>query len=128
VDAGDMKNHLSDLAIALAAFTSDLGTDLDSTTIVTMSEFGRRVQQNASGGTDHGHGGAVLVIGGGVSGGVHGAWNGLAAGNLDDGDVPGLNDYRDVLTEVVTKRLDLSVGSMATVFPDWTPTAVGVMA
>ena len=67
VDGGDMKQHLGDLAAALAAFTADLGSDLlDDTTIVTMSEFGRRVEENASGGTDHGHGGAVLVIGGGV--------------------------------------------------------------
>jgi uncharacterized protein (DUF1501 family) len=128
VDSGDMKQHLGDLATALAAFTADLGSELDNTTIVTMSEFGRRVEQNASGGTDHGHGGAVLVIGGGVQGGVHGTWNGLGSQYLDQGDVPGLNDYRDVLSEVVTKRLDLSTGSMASVFPDWKPTALGVMA
>jgi uncharacterized protein (DUF1501 family) len=128
VTKGDMMQHLGDLAVALAAFTKDLGSDLDSTTIVTMSEFGRRVEQNASGGTDHGHGGAVLVIGGGVQPGVHGTWNGLADDMLDQGDVPGWNDYRDVLTEVVTKRLDLSVGSMASVFPGWTSSPIGVMA
>ncbi len=128
VDAGDMKRNLGDLATALAAFTTDIGTDLDSTTIVTMSEFGRRVEQNASGGTDHGHGGVVLAIGGGVVGGVHGTWNGLDPSMLDQGDVPGWNDYRDVLTEVVTNRLNLSTGSMASVFPDWTPNAIGVMA
>ncbi|MCU1471890.1 MAG: hypothetical protein JWQ39_3039 [Glaciihabitans sp.] len=128
VDSGDMKRNLGDLATALAAFTTDIGTDLDSTTIVTMSEFGRRVEQNASGGTDHGHGGVVLAIGGGVVGGVHGTWNGLDPGMLDQGDVPGWNDYRDVLTEVVTKRLNLSTGSMASVFPGWTPNAIGVMA
>ncbi|NEM90720.1 DUF1501 domain-containing protein [Galbitalea soli] len=128
VDAGDMRRHLGDLATALAAFTSDLGTALDSTTIVAMSEFGRRVEQNASGGTDHGHGGAVLVLGGGVSAGVHGTWLGLDPTLLDQGDVPGWNDYRDVLSDVVTKRLGLSTGSMGTVFPGWTPTPVGIMA
>ena len=104
--------------------------DLDSTTIVTMSEFGRRVEQNASGGTDHGHGGAVLVIGGGVSGGVKGRWDGLSDLSVanDEGDVPGWNDYRDILTEVVTKRLDISQGAMASVFPAWSPSAIGVMA
>lgn len=127
---GDMKRHLGDLATALDAFTRDIGSNLDSTTIVTMSEFGRRVEQNASGGTDHGHGGAVLVIGGGVNSGVHGRWEGLSAGVLDpdNGDVPGWNDYRDVLTEVVTSRLGLSGGDMATVFPSWSPTPVGVMS
>ncbi|MGN6501482.1 MAG: DUF1501 domain-containing protein [Pseudolysinimonas sp.] len=130
VDNGDMKRQLDDLAACLKAFTDDLGADLDTTTIVTMSEFGRRVEQNASGGTDHGHGGAVLVIGGGVSGGVKGRWDGLSDENLanDEGDVPGWNDYRDILTEVVTKRLDISQGAMADVFPAWSPTAIGVMA
>ncbi|CAN5435234.1 DUF1501 domain-containing protein [soil metagenome] len=130
VDDGDMKKQLDELASCLKAFTDDLGSDLDSTTIVTMSEFGRRVEQNASGGTDHGHGGAVLVIGGGVSGGVKGRWDGLSEANLanDEGDVPGWNDYRDILTEVVTKRLDISQGAMASVFPAWSPTLIGVMA
>lgn len=128
VDSGDMQRHLGDLAKALAAFTSDITSHLESTTIVTMSEFGRRVEQNASGGTDHGHGNAVLVMGGGVRGGVHGTWNGLSPELLEQGDVPGWNDYRDILTEVVTKRLNISAGSMSSVFPDWRPTPVGVMA
>jgi uncharacterized protein (DUF1501 family) len=128
VDNGNMKQHLADLASALAAFTDDLGSDLlDTTTIVTMSEFGRRVEENASGGTDHGHGGAVLVVGGGVQGGVHGRWDGLGH-RTSLGDVPGSNDYRDVLTEVVSKRLSLSAGKLKKVFPGWKPSAVGVMA
>ncbi|WP_375388515.1 DUF1501 domain-containing protein, partial [uncultured Amnibacterium sp.] len=128
VDSGDMMRHLGDLATALAAFTADLGSALlDDTTIVTMSEFGRRVEENASGGTDHGHGGAVLVIGGGVQAGVHGTWKGLAVPTVE-GDVPGWNDYRDVLTEVVSKRLSISTGRLAGVFPGWKPTALGVMA
>jgi uncharacterized protein (DUF1501 family) len=128
VDDGDMKRHLGDLAEALAAFTADLGSALlDETTIVTMSEFGRRVEENASGGTDHGHGGAVLVIGGGVQPGVHGAWGGLGQ-ITTEGDVPGWNDYRDVLSEVVVKRVGLSAGKVGEVFPGWRPTPVGVMA
>ena len=126
VEQGDMMRHLGDLAAALASFTTDIGSALDATTIVTMSEFGRRVEENASGGTDHGHGGAVLVIGGGVQPGVHGTWNGLGA--LDDGDVPGWNDYRDVLTEVVSKRISLTTGTMNDVFPGWKASPVGVMA
>jgi len=128
VDNGDMKRHLGDLASALAAFAADLGSDLlDDTTIVTMSEFGRRVEENASGGTDHGHGGAVLVIGGGVQGGVHGRWDGLAH-RTSLGDVPGSNDYRDVLSEVVSKRLNLSAGKLKHVFPGWKAKPVGIVA
>ncbi|GAA4738695.1 DUF1501 domain-containing protein [Amnibacterium soli] len=127
-DSGDMQRHLGDLAKALAAFTEDLGSDvLDGTTIVTMSEFGRRVEENASGGTDHGHGGAVLVIGGGVRPGVHGVWKRLSH-RTTLGDVPGWNDYRDVLTEVVSKRLSLSAGKLKHVFPGWRATPVGVVA
>ena len=44
------------------------------------------------------------------------------------GDVPGWNDYRDVLTEVVSKRLNISQGAMSNVFPAWTPAPIGVMA
>jgi uncharacterized protein (DUF1501 family) len=130
VDDGDMKKQLDELATCLKAFTDDLGGSLDTTTIVTMSEFGRRVEQNASGGTDHGHGGAVLVIGGGVSGGVKGRWDGLSDANLanDEGDIPGWNDYRDILTEVVTTRLNISSGAMSSVFPSWTASPIGVMA
>lgn len=126
--AGDIMRHLGDLSEALAAFTTDIGSALDTTTIVTMSEFGRRVEENSSGGTDHGHGGAVLVIGGGVSAGVHGTWNGLSDDALEYGDVRGLNDYRDVLSEIVTKRLDLTPGAISGVFPDWHAQPVGVMA
>jgi len=125
---GDIMRHLGDLSEALAAFTTDIGPALNNTTIVTMSEFGRRVEENASGGTDHGHGGAVLVIGGGVNAGVHGTWNGLAADALEQGDVRGLNDYRDVLSEIVTKRLDLTPGAISGVFPGWKAEPVGVMA
>lgn len=128
VDSGDMKQQLGDLAAGLAAFTADIGSDLlDDTTIVTMSEFGRRLEENASGGTDHGHGNAVLVIGGGVAPGVHGVWNGLARPTVE-GDIPGWNDYRDVLTEVVSKRITLTNGTMRDVFPKWKASPVGVMA
>lgn len=127
-ESGDMMRHLGDLATALAAFTADLGSALlDRTTIVTMSEFGRRVEENASGGTDHGHGGAVLVVGGGVQAGVHGTWKGLEQ-RTTLGDIPGWNDYRDVLTEVVSKRLNLSTGKLKSVFPGWRPSSLGVMA
>lgn len=128
LDWGDMVRQVGALASALAAFITDLGPLLDTTTVVTMSEFGRRVQKNASGGADHGHGGVSLVLGGGVSGGVKGRWLGLAPSVLDQGDVPGTNDYRDVLGEVVGRRLGLSDGQLATVFPGWSRTPLGVMA
>jgi uncharacterized protein (DUF1501 family) len=128
VDGGDMTNSLKTVATALAALTADLGPELDNTTVVTMSEFGRRVGQNANSGVDHGHGGVALVLGGGVKGGVHGRWEGLSAKVLDQGDVPGTNDYRDLLSEIVMSRLGLSQAQAEKVFPGWKPSALGVMA
>jgi hypothetical protein len=59
-------------------------------TVLTLSEFGRRAQENGSGGVDHGFGNAVLVLGAGVVGArVHGRWPGLSAGALDHGDLAG---------------------------------------
>jgi uncharacterized protein (DUF1501 family) len=125
VDAGDMKNHLSDVSNALGAFATDLGPALDTTTIVTMTEFGRRAQENGNAGTDHGHGGVMLVLGGGLNGGkVHGAWPGLAAGALDQGDLAGANDYRDVLGELLSARF--GVTNAGAVFPGHTAKKIGV--
>jgi uncharacterized protein (DUF1501 family) len=129
VDGGAMKTQLTMLGGSLAAFTQDLGARLDQVTVVVVTEFGRRVEQNANAGTDHGHGAAVLLLGGGVAGGtVHGSWQELHADVLDRGDVPGWTDYRDVLAEVATARLGIDAGAVATVFPGHRPQTVGVMA
>lgn len=113
-DSGWMFRQLTDLAQALAAFYTDLG-GMPNVTLVTMSEFGRRVAENASGGVDHGHGNVCLLMGGGVIGGrVYGRWPGLSAANLVAGDLAGTTDYRTVLAEVLEKRAKLST---AAVFP-----------
>ncbi len=81
VDGGWMRDHLTELSGALSAFATDLGTRMSDVTLITLTEFGRRVEENGSGGTDHGHGQVVLAMGGGVVGGkVHGSWPGLAPG------------------------------------------------
>jgi uncharacterized protein (DUF1501 family) len=124
-DSGWMHDHLAELAQSLAAFATDLGPAMDGVTVVTLSEFGRRVAENGSGGVDHGHGNAVLMLGGGVVGGrVHGAWPGLAEADLVDGDLAGVTDYRLVLGEILTKRCGL--GSLSDVFPGLTGTPLGV--
>jgi uncharacterized protein (DUF1501 family) len=124
VDSGDMRRQLTELAGALAAFLSDLGPDLDRTTVVVLSEFGRRTEENSGLGLDHGYGNAMLLAGAGVVGGrVHGTWPGLTLGA--DADLLVTTDYRSVLTEVVTRRFGVSV---AQVFPGFAPQSVGVMA
>jgi uncharacterized protein (DUF1501 family) len=127
VDSGEMKSSLTMLGGALAAFAADLGPRFDEVTVVAMTEFGRRVAENANGGTDHGHGAAALLLGGGLAGGtIHGQWPGLSPVVLDHGDVPGANDYRDVLGEVVTRRLGLGADALAAVFPEHRMQPLGV--
>jgi uncharacterized protein (DUF1501 family) len=128
VDGGRMLDALEDLGASLGAFAADLGNRIEQVNVVVVTEFGRRVEQNANGGTDHGHGAAVLVLGGGVAANtIPGAWHGLAPEVLDQGDVPGWNDYRDLLAEVVTARLGVSAGAMAQVFPGYRAQRLGVM-
>jgi uncharacterized protein (DUF1501 family) len=76
--SGALAERLGRLAGDLAAFATALGERLDEVELVVLSEFGRTVHENERGGTDHGHAGAVLVLGGRVNGGrVHGWWPGL---------------------------------------------------
>ena len=112
---GWMRRKLDELARSLAAFATDLGAAFGNVTVVTLSEFGRRVEENGSGGVDHGHGNAVMLLGGGVVGGkVYGTWPGLGEADLVDGDLAGTTDYRTVLAEILEKRCAVATG---TVFP-----------
>jgi uncharacterized protein (DUF1501 family) len=121
---GDMRRNAGDLAGSIAAFFADLGPVADRVTLVTLSEFGRRVKENDGYGTDHGYGNVMFVAGAGVRGGrYYGSWPGLT--DSLDADLLVTTDYRSVLTEVVTRRFGVSVGQ---VFPGFAPTAVGVMA
>ena len=112
-----------DFAEGLAAFRTDLGDRWATTTVVTMSEFGRRVAENGSAGTDHGQGNTMFVLGGGIKGGrVLGTVPSLDAGNLSLGDVPITLDYRQALSEIVSTRLG-NGDNLAEVFPGFTPGA-----
>jgi uncharacterized protein (DUF1501 family) len=126
-EADDIDNNLADTAAALRAFMDDLGPQRRSrVTVLVMTEFGRRVEMNASGGTDHGHGSVMWALGGGLArSDVFGKWHELSDTTVDgNGNVPGLNSPLDVLGELVQKRLD--VGSLASVFPGYTITPLGL--
>ena len=115
---GAMATLLQELAAGLSAFYTDMQDDMRRITVVAMSEFGRRVKENASRGTDHGHGNVMLLMGGGVNGGrVYGEWPGLEEDALDRGDLAITTDYRTVLSEIVKKRL--LNGHLSEVFPDF---------
>jgi uncharacterized protein (DUF1501 family) len=105
---GQLANRLNDFARAVAALVTDLGDRMSDVAILTMSEFGRTVRQNGNGGTDHGHAGAMFVIGGAVNGGrqVYGRWPGLQPEQLYEGrDLALTTDFRTVFGEVVAKHL-----------------------
>jgi uncharacterized protein (DUF1501 family) len=125
-EAHDLDLHLASAAQSLAAFMTDLGPDRRKrVTVVVQTEFGRRVEMNASGGTDHGHGSVMWLLGGGLArSGVLGRWTQLSANTLDSGDVPGVNNPFDVLGELAQKRL--GVGSLSTVFPGHAFAPLGV--
>jgi uncharacterized protein (DUF1501 family) len=111
---------LGTLARGLQAFCTDLADHMPGVTVVVMSEFGRRIAENASHGTDHGHGNVMFLLGGGINGGqVFSRWPGLAPEALDDGDLAITTDYRDVLAEIVTRRLRNP--ALAEVFPGYNP-------
>jgi uncharacterized protein (DUF1501 family) len=123
-----MYDNLTDLATALAAFTTDLGeTGMKNVTVLTISEFGRRVKENGSRGADHGHGNAMMLLGGGVRGGkVYGNWPGLTPAALIQGDLAVTTDYRSVIGEVLQKRC--RIGALDRVFPGVRPSAFGLAA
>ena len=107
---GILANRLDDFARGIAALATDLGDRMDDVMILTMSEFGRAVAENGNRGTDHGHGNAMLLLGGGVRGGrVYGAWPGLDAEDRFEGrDLAVTTDFRDVFGEVVVRHLGVS--------------------
>jgi uncharacterized protein (DUF1501 family) len=104
---GQIANRLDDFASGIAAFALDMGDRMADVVIVTMSEFGRTVKENGNRGTDHGHGNAMLILGGNVKGGkVYGKWPGLEAPQLYQGrDLAITTDFRDVFAECVTSHL-----------------------
>ncbi len=120
-DSGQMARLLQEFSQGLHAFYADLQDRMKNITVVTMSEFGRRAEENSSHGTDHGHGNVMFVMGGGVNGGkVYGDWPGLSKDKLyGPGDLAVTTDFRDVLGEIVQKRLTNS--NLGAVFPDYRP-------
>jgi uncharacterized protein (DUF1501 family) len=83
---------------------------MNDVVIMTMSEFGRMAKENGNRGTDHGHAGALFVIGGGVKGGkVYGKWPGLEQEQLYQGrDLALTTDFRSVFSEVSVRHLGAS--------------------
>ncbi len=117
--SGQLANRLGPLGQGLSALATRLGPVWNDTVVVVMSEFGRTVRQNGNGGTDHGHGNVMWLLGGRVAGGrVHGRWPGLDDGALHEGrDLAVTTDFRQVLAEIGERHLRLQDARMAELFP-----------
>jgi uncharacterized protein (DUF1501 family) len=134
VDLGGWDHHTDtaqrtddvapDLAASLAAFHADLGTHAATTLTLAMTEFGRRVAENGTEGTDHGHGGVMFALGGGIAGGrvlVRGAWPGLTPDDLYRGqDLAVTTDFRSVFAEALHRHLAVGTTELGAILPGFT--------
>ncbi len=114
-----MANILELLDGGVGAFIKDLGSTMDRVVVLVMTEFGRTAEQNGSGGTDHGHGTAMFVLGGNVLGGaVKGSWPGLSKGALHEGrDLAITTDFRRIFGEVLVQHM--ACNDIGAVFPGY---------
>ena len=124
---GLFARNLKDFSESIAAFWKDMEAYQDDVTVMTMTEFGRTVHQNGTGGTDHGRASCLFVLGNDVKGKkVYNQMNTLAKENLEDGrDLPVTTDFRSVFGEVANKHLGLIKSE--SLFPGWKGDAIGIM-
>ena len=120
---GQLANRLQDFGAGIAALYRDLGDRMSNIVILTMTEFGRTIRQNGSGGTDHGHASCLFALGGPVKGGkVYGKWPGLASELLYEGrDLALTTDFRDVFAEVAARHMRAT--NLSAIFPGFNPNA-----
>lgn len=109
---------LNSFSQGLAAFYTDLGDLMDKTVVLTGTEFGRTSEENASGGTDHGHASCWFALGKNVNGGqVYGDWPGLDAESLHLGRyLKDTMSYKDIVGEVLQNHIGGT--DVASVFPE----------
>ncbi len=122
-ERGVLARQLDPLGIGLMTLAEELGDLYQDTTIVVMSEFGRTIAENGNGGTDHGYGNAMWILGGGVRGGkIYGDWPGLSEANQHEArDLAITTDFRDVIASLLTQQFGLGREAIAQVFPDYRP-------
>jgi uncharacterized protein (DUF1501 family) len=118
---GQLANHLTPLGAGLAELIKGLGPLYNDSQIVVMSEFGRTAHENGNGGTDHGHGNVIWLMGGDVPGGkVYARWAGLNTGGLyESRDLAATTDFRSVLCASLAEHMGLSSVALNNIFPDF---------
>ncbi len=125
-EAAQLTVLLDGLAKALEAFHTDLGTHVDRTLLLTMTEFGRMVAENGGGGADHGHGSFMLAMGTTQARGrvltAGNQWPGLAPADLFEGrDLAVTTDFRNVFAEVLDAHMGLV--DLTPIFPGFSVSA-----
>jgi uncharacterized protein (DUF1501 family) len=123
---GRFWQRASQLAAGLRAFTDDLATDgaINETSIIVITEFGRTINENGSGGTDHGRAATIMAMGGRIQGGVFGDdYPDVIEDDPTEGDLTVLTDYRKVIVEILANRVGLGPTGMNSVFPTYAPPA-----
>jgi uncharacterized protein (DUF1501 family) len=120
--SGQLANRLNPLATGLATLAQELGPAFNDTVIVVISEFGRTFRENGNGGTDHGHGNAIWLLGGNVRGGkIYGQWPGLEQRALNEGrDLAITTDFRAVMATLAEKHMRIDDRALAGIFPQYT--------
>ncbi|MDO8992934.1 MAG: DUF1501 domain-containing protein [Daejeonella sp.] len=124
---GIFARNVTDLSQSIMAFWKDLEVYQDDLTVMTMTEFGRTVKQNGTGGTDHGRASCNFILGTDVNGGiVHGKVDTLAPENLEDGrDLAVTTDFRSIFSELAERHLQIADKQL--LFPDFEGGSIGVM-
>jgi uncharacterized protein (DUF1501 family) len=126
-ELGVFARNATDLSTCITSFWKDISAYQDEVTLMTMTEFGRTVKQNGTGGTDHGRASCNFILGNDVNGGiVHGNVKPLAVENLEDGrDLAVSTDFRSVFSEVADRHLKINNDTV--LFPQWNGNKIGVM-
>lgn len=120
---GTQANNLKSFSDGIAAFYQDMGSHMQDTVILTMTEFGRTAQENGSFGTDHGHASSWFALGGNVQRGIYGEWPGLLESQLENGRyLAQATDFRDIFSEILTQHLG---NTDASIIPNYTTTPIG---
>lgn len=124
---GSMARNLNDLSESMNAFWNDIEPYQDEVTLMTMTEFGRTVHENGTGGTDHGRASCMFVLGNDVNGGkVYQNISGFDKALLEDGrDLPVTIDFRSAFSAVASHHLKIVPGN--TLFPDWNGQSIQIM-
>jgi len=126
---GYLADRLGEFGRALAGFAEEVGPAWRDTVVVTISEFGRTFRENGDRGTDHGHGSAYWVLGGGINGGrILGEQVKVEQANLfQNRDYPVLTDYRSLFAGLLQRMYGLQPASLERIFASARPTDLGIV-